>query len=147
MKKEDLLKIEGMTDAIADEVLKAFNGYLPKSRFDEVNEAKKQAEKMIEDLKKSEGTTDELKAKIEELQAENKKAFEALRQTKIDNAIENALRAADARSVKTILPLLKDVNDIDENGVVKGLDKQIEDLIKSDGYLFNIKTNNDKPTY
>ena len=85
MKREDLLKLDGMTETLADAVIDAYKGYVPKSRFDEVNEAKKQAEALIterdnqiSELKKSEGANDELKKQIEQLQAENAKSAESL---------------------------------------------------------------------
>ena len=41
MKKEDLMKIEGMTDDLATKIAEAsaeeLKGYIPKTRFDEVN--------------------------------------------------------------------------------------------------------------
>ena len=41
MKKEELMTIEGMTDAIADAVIKAnaeeLKSYIPKTRFDDRN--------------------------------------------------------------------------------------------------------------
>lgn len=66
-------------DAILKEYIK--DAYIPKSRFDEINEAKKKFEsevnerdKQLEELKKSSGDSDALKKQIENLQADNKKA-------------------------------------------------------------------------
>lgn len=66
-------------DAILKEYIK--DAYIPKSRFDEVNEAKKKFEdtvaerdKQLEQLKESSGNVDALKKQIENLQAENLKA-------------------------------------------------------------------------
>ena len=65
MKKEELVKL-GLTEEDAEKVAKAseeeLKGFVPKSRFDEVNEARKHAEdsvkerdKQIEGLKESAG--------------------------------------------------------------------------------------------
>ena len=139
MKKDDLMKIEGMTEVVADKVIEAYKDYIPKSRFDEVNEAKKNAEALVNErdeqiakLKQFEGATDDLKKQIEQLQAENK-------QNKINNAVAMALKDAGAKNIKTILPLLTDLSEIDENGIIKGLDKQIEALKNSDETSFLFK--------
>ena len=50
MKKEELLKkVTGLSDDLAESVIKAYEGYVPKSRFDEVNEAKKNAEALVKE--------------------------------------------------------------------------------------------------
>lgn len=150
MKREDLLKLDGMTETLADAVIDAYKGYVPKSRFDEVNEAKKQAEALIterdnqiSELKKSEGANDELKKQIEQLQAENTKNAEALKQTKIDSAIALALKDAGARNIKAVLPFIT-ANELNDDGTVKGLDEQIKSLKESENsFLFNSEKKTD----
>lgn len=150
MKREDLLKLDGMTETLADAVIDAYKGYVPKSRFDEVNEAKKQAEALIterdnqiSELKKSEGANDELKKQIEQLQAENAKNAETLKQTKIDSAIALALKDAGARNIKAVLPFIT-ANELNEDGTVKGLDEQIKSLKESENsFLFNSEKKTD----
>lgn len=156
MKKEDLMKIEGMTDDLATKVAEAsadeLKGYIPKSRFDEVNEAKKNAEglvkerdKQLEDVKKSSGDNDELKKQIETLQEQNKTAkaeYEAnIKKMQIDNAVQAALKDAGAKNVTALMALLKDIDkaELTEDGTVKGLADQIQALQKSDSYLFDSK--------
>lgn len=163
MKKEDLMKIEGMTDdlatKIAEQSVEELKGYIPKSRFDEVNEAKKNAEalvkerdKQLEDVKKSTGDNEELKKQIETLQAENKTAKEKyesdIKQMQISNAVQSALKDAGAKNVTAIMALLTglDKAEIAEDGTVKGLAEQIQALQKSESYLFNIKNEPQKPT-
>lgn len=84
MKKEELMKLEGMTEALAEEVVKIaddeIKGLIPKARFDEVNEAKKNAENLVKErdkqlelLKGSTGDAEALKKQITELQESNKK--------------------------------------------------------------------------
>ena len=161
MKKEELMTIEGMTDAIADAVIKAnaeeLKSYIPKTRFDEVNEAKKNAEALIKErdtqleaLKGASGDIDALKKQIEELQTANKTAkseYDAsIKRMQIDNAVNAALHAAGGKNTTAIKALLKDLDkaELGEDGTVKGLDEQIKALVKSDAYLFESK--NAKPT-
>ena len=86
MKKDDFLKL-GLDDEIAKKCeaasLEELKEYIPKSRFDEVNSAKKKFEsdvkdrdKQLEDLKKSTGNIEDLKKQIESLQKENKEKAE-----------------------------------------------------------------------
>lgn len=156
MKKEDLMKINGMTEELAEAVANAsaeeLKQFIPKTRFDEVNEAKKNAEslvkerdKQLDDLKKSSGDNEDLKKQIETLQADNKAAkaeYEAsIKKMQIDNAINAALMGAGAKNIKAATALLNDVDkfEITEDGTVKGLDEQIKALAKSDSYLFESK--------
>jgi alanyl-tRNA synthetase len=153
MKKEDLMKVQGMTDEIAAEVEKLvaeeLKGYIPKPRFDEVNDAKKNAEalvkerdKQLEDVKKASGDNEELKKQIESLQEANKATkaeYEAkIKQVQVDNAISSALVAAGAKNNAAVKALLKDLEkaEIGEDGAVKGLAEQIKALKESDAYLF-----------
>ncbi len=50
MKKEDLLELEGMSEQLAEKVSELskeeLKEYIPKTRFNKVNEAKKNAEKL-----------------------------------------------------------------------------------------------------
>lgn len=163
MKKEDLMKIEGMTEELATKVAEQsaeeLKGYIPKSRFDEVNEAKKNAEtlvkerdKQLEDLKKSSGDNEELKNQITQLQEENKttkQKYEAdIKKMQIDNAVQSALKDAYAKNVTAVMALLKDLDkaELAEDGTIKGLAEQIQALQKSDSYLFNVKSEPTKPS-
>ena len=163
MKKEDLMKIEGMTEELATKVAEQsteeLKGYIPKSRFDEVNEAKKNAEslvkerdKQLEDLKKSTGDNEELKNQITQLQNENKTAkekYEAdIKKMQIDNAVQSALKDAGAKNTTALMALLKDLDkaELAEDGTVKGLAEQIQELQKSESYLFNMSQEHGKPS-
>lgn len=162
MKKEDLMKIEGMTDALATQIAEQsaeeLKNFIPKARFDEVNEAKKNAEslvkerdKQLEDVKKSTGDNEELKKQIEDLQTANKTAkaqHEAeIKQTRIDNAVTLALTTCGAKNSAAVKALLKDLDKVElaDDGTVKGLKEQIEAIQKSDSYLFNTGTEPAKP--
>ena len=151
MKKEELVKL-GLTEEDADKVAKAseeeLKGFVPKSRFDEVNEAKKHAEesvkerdKQIEGLKSSAGDAEKLKQQIEQLQQDNKAkdsnhALE-IKKLKIDNAVDSALNAAKAKNLKAVRALLDlDKAELDENGSVKGLAEQIKKLSEAEDSKF-----------
>lgn len=152
-----------MTDAIADAVEAAvgdeLKNYIPKSRFDEVNEAKKKAEalikerdKQLETIKNASGDTETLKKQIEDLQADNKKAkadYEAsIKALRVDNAVSAAISAVGGKNTIAIKALLKDLDkaELNDDGTVKGLDEQIKALVKSDAYLFESNSNNTKPS-
>ena len=155
MKKEDLMKIEGMTDDLATKIAEAsaeeLKGYIPKTRFDEVNEAKKNAEalvkerdKQLEDVKKSTGDNEELKKQIEQLQESNKTAkaeYEAnIKRVQKENIDTLLLTEQGAKNAKAILALLDAVDDKLEGDDYKAARlAQIQSLQKSESYLFNIK--------
>ncbi len=162
MKKEDLMKIEDMTEdlaaKIAEQSAEELKGYIPKTRFDEVNEAKKNAEelvkerdKQLDDLKKSSGDNEELKKQIEQLQDDNKatvKKYEAdIKKMQIDNAVQAALKDAGAKNVTAAIALLKDLDkaELSDDGTVKGLAEQIKELQKSESYLFSTKQETQPP--
>lgn len=149
--KKDELKNLGLTDDQVEKVLAGYKDFIPKSRFDEVNEAKKNAEaliverdKQIEELKKSAGASDDLKKQIEQLQADNKATVKAkddeIKQIKINNAVNTALISAGAKNVKAALALLNlDKAELADDGTVKGLKEQIDALKTADDskFLFN----------
>lgn len=146
MNKEDLLKL-GLTEEQAEKVLSAnteqLKGFIPKARFDEVNNAKKQAEKdlserdkQLETLKNSTGDVEALKQTIETLQNENKAAMDKynaeLAEIKLAGAVDTALLGADALNVKAVKALL-DMSKIKMDGdVLLGINEQIESLKKAE---------------
>lgn len=151
MKKEELVKL-GLTEEDAEKVAKAseeeLKGFVPKARFDEVNEAKKHAEesvkerdKQIEGLKSSAGDAEKLKQQIEQLQKDNKEKdslhASEIKNLKIDNAVESALLAAKCKNTKAAKALL-DLSkaELDENGTVKGIAEQVKSLTEADDSKF-----------
>ena len=146
MNKEDLLKL-GLTEEQAEKVLNAnteqLKGFIPKARFDEVNNAKKQAEKdlserdkQLETLKNSTGDIEALKQTIETLQNENKSATDKynaeLAEIKLAGAVDTALLGADALNVRAVKALL-DMSKIKMDGdVLLGINEQIESLKKAE---------------
>lgn len=164
MKKEDFLKL-GLTEEQAAKAAEAsaeeLKGFIPKSRFDEVNEAKKQLETdiktrdtQLEELKKIDAAG--LKAQIEKLQTENKAAKEAfdaqVKQLKIDGIVERALTTAKAKNVIAAKALLADFlakAELDGEDKIKGLDAEVKKLTESDEskFLFDTTTTTTKPTF
>ena len=156
MKKEDFVKL-GVDEELAAKLETAsqeeLKGFIPKARFDEINNEKKKLEldvrdrdSQLETLKNSTGDVEGLKKQIETLQADNKKKDEEhaaeVRQLKIDAAVDAALSAAKAKNATAVKALLKDMDkaELQEDGTIKGLAEQIAALQKSDDYLFEANT-------
>ena len=148
MKKEDLIAM-GLTEEQAKKVMDSLDGnFVTKTRFNEVNEENKtlkqsvaDRDKQLEDVKKSSGDNAKLKKQIETLQqqnAEQQKAHEAeLKQLKLDNAIDTALTAAGAKNVKAVKPFIDTTKiKLGEDGKLTGLDEQLKEVQKTEGYLF-----------
>lgn len=140
MTKEELIKLgldETLAVKVAEAWTEALKGFIPKTRFDEVNETKKQLEadikardKQLDELKKVDAAS--LQAEITKLQGENKAAKESyeakIKQMQIDNAVTAALTTAKAKNAKAVKALL-DLDKAELDGeTVKGLAEQIKKL-------------------
>lgn len=161
MKKEALI-VMGLTDEQATKVLASLDGnYVPKTRFNEVNEENKtlkksiaDRDKQLEDLKKSSGDNEELKKQIADLQTQNvnqMKAYETeLQKLKVDNAVEQALAGAKAKNITAVKALLnlEGVKPTDD-GSVLGLKEQIEKLTTGEDtkFLFDTADNAQQQTF
>ena len=160
MTKEKLVEL-GLTEELATKVLSEFGDkWIPKSRFDEVNnEMKKyrdtvtERDKQLEELKKASGDADDLKKQIEELQGANKQADESykaeLHRLKVEMAVDKALGEAKCKNIKATKSLLDLANaDFNDDGTVKGLKKQIEGLLadESSKFLFDVQTQDNNTT-
>lgn len=145
MNKEQLLSL-GLTDEQVSKVLEGFKGFVPPTRFNEVNEAKKNAEALLKerDLQLAEKET--LQKQIETLQLESKKASEKyeadIKQLQIANVVERELMGAGAKNLKAVKALLNLDNAELDGETVKGLADQIKGLQKTDGFLFESKVDN-----
>lgn len=155
MKKADFVAL-GISEELAARCETAsaeeLKGYIPKARFDEVNDLKKRLEAdvkdrdgQLEELKKATGDADALKATIEKLQADNKAKDDAhaaeIKKLKVDAAIEATLTSAKAKNNTAVRALLKDLDKAEllEDGSVKGLADQIKALTagKDTAFLFD----------
>lgn len=124
--------------------------WIPKTKFNELNEAKKMVDKALEganetlkDLQEKAGISEEYKAQIEKLKTENAKAQEEflaqMTRLKLDTAIENGLKEARARNHKATRALLDESKlTLSEDGSVSGLKDQLEALKAENGFLFDV---------
>lgn len=163
MKKEDLVKLgldEETAKKVADASAEELKGYIPKARFDEVNNEKKKLEldvrdrdSQLETLKNSTGDVEGMKKQIETLQADNKKKDEEhaaeIKQLKVEAAISAALTGAKAKNekaVKALLELNLEKVEFNDDGSIKGLDDQIKKLSEAEDskFLFDTETKKTK---
>ena len=158
MKKEELMKLEGMTEELATKIAEMsaeeMKGTIPKSRLDEVikerddaKTAKDDVLKQLGALQKDAGDVQGLKDEIQKLQddaKEKEKTHAAeLHSLKVNNAVDTALLGAKALNTKAVKALLNLENaELDENGTVKGLAEQIEALKTAEDskFLFGSST-------
>ncbi|PKM69172.1 MAG: hypothetical protein CVU95_00900 [Firmicutes bacterium HGW-Firmicutes-2] len=155
MTKEEFVAI-GLTEDMATKAAEAsqteLKGFIPKVRFDEVNDAKKKAEDglkerdtQIETLKKTSGDSETLKAQIEELQKANKEADEKyqadLKETRLSSAIKLALtgKVHDDDLVAGLFDKTKLI--LGDDGKVTGLDEQLSSIKESKAFLFKTENN------
>ncbi|CAL83895.1 phage capsid protein [Clostridium botulinum] len=121
--------------------------FIPKSRFDQVNEQSKEYKKQVgerdtqlKDLKEQYKDVDGLKEKVEKLELDNKTQKESyekqLNDISFSNALEKSLGAFNVKDKKLIMALIdKDKLKVDGDNVI-GLKEQIEPLQKSHDFLF-----------
>lgn len=152
MNKEELIAM-GLSEEQASKVMASLDGsFVPKNRFNEVNEENKtlkksvtDRDKQLEDLKKSSGDNEKLQSQIAELQKQNADQVKAheleMNRLKVDNAIEQALTGAKAKNVKAVKALL-DLEGVklSDDGTITGLKEQIDKLSKDDGTKFLFDT-------
>ncbi|MHB0944584.1 phage scaffolding protein [Paenibacillus sp. ALE1] len=135
-------------DAITKGVEEKYTGYVPKHRFDEINDAKKQLEgdlkerdKQLTDLQKAAGDVPALQDQIAKLQADNKAATDKyendMKELRLNTALKMAL-SGQVHNADIVAKLLdKTKIELDDNGAIKsGLDDQLTGLRESDGFLF-----------
>lgn len=150
MKKEDFTALgidEKLAKKAAEASKKELSGYVPKDRFDEVNESKKKLETsakehetQMETLKAAAGDNEELKKQISDLQNQNKKKEaeyqEQIKDMKLTNAIKLAVSgsAQDCDLVAGLIDKGKLI--LGDDGKVTGLEEQVKALKESKGFLF-----------
>ena len=163
MKKEELMKLDGMTDALAAAVLNLAkgdtDGMIPKARLDEVIKERDNARKEHADvlkelgaLQKETGDVTDLRDKIKSLEDAAKNAQKEhdaeIHALKVDNAVNAALLGEKALNVKAVKALLNlDKAELDEDGTVKGLADQIKTLKAADDSKFLFGSSSPALTY
>lgn len=155
MKKEEIIALgidAELAQKVADASAEELKGYVPKARFDEVNEAKKKAEEMLgerdgqlDKLKKSAGDNEDLKNQIAELQKTNAatiKQHEAeMKQLRRDGIDTQLIIAAGAKNAKTVAALFDALDDnLDDDAYRAARQKQVDNIKKDNDYLFTAPT-------
>lgn len=150
MKKEEFIALgidEKLAEKASEESKKELSGYVPKTRFDEVNEAKKQLETsatdyktQLETLKASAGDNEALKQQIAELQTQNQQKDTEYQEKLKDLQLTNAIKLAVADSAQDcdLVTGLVDKSKLilGDDGKVTGLDEQMKALKESKSFLF-----------
>lgn len=149
MKKEELIAM-GLTDEQADKVLGAYTeemkGFIPKARFDEVNDAKKDLEQQIKDrdtqlteLNKKVKGNEDLEKTIKDLQEANKTTkdtYEAkIKEMQIESAIRDKL--TDTKYPDLLITKFdKSKLVVAADGTISGIDEQLTGLKETYKDLF-----------
>lgn len=161
---KELLKKAGIEDTKIDQIVGDVNKELPKylipkDKYNEISEAKKQLETdikerdtQLETLKKSAGNNEELQKQIEFLQEENKAKDTEYRARLKELSINSALKlavAAEVHDTDLVLSLLdKGKIELDDSGNIKaGLEEQVKALRESKAFLFIQKEEDNVPSF
>lgn len=160
---KEILKKSGIDETKLDQTIGDIGKslpehFIPKARYNEVAEAKKKLEadiaerdQQLETLKASAGNSEELKAQIQKLQADNKAAADKwaaeAKELKLNTALKLSL-AGKVHDPDIVAGLLnKEALQLDDNGNIKaGLDDQLKSLRESKGFLF-VPEKDDKQTF
>lgn len=146
MKKEDLIAM-GLSEEIADKIIKEYGNMVPQAIINEitaeVHELKTQLserDKQLKELAKTNKDNEGLQTQIQTLQETNKKQTEEyeanISKIKLDNIIDLELTKAGVHSVKSARAELELDKLSLKDGVVDGLSGQIETLKKEKEFLF-----------
>lgn len=162
-------KLELYTDIKAG-IEKEFTQYIPKERFNEVNQEKKlykdqlkeyeekanllesqvsalEADKgpLTEQIQLLKQTITENESKFQELTTKHTKELHTV---KLNHLINESLTREQAKNPKTIHALLDySTINLDEHGTLTGLQEQLSKLKETDSYLFETKLQGNSPDY
>jgi len=149
MKREDLKKIEGLTDEVIDKIMQLHGQSVEsqKSKLTtaetELSSLKKQLEEANQQIESFKGMNiDQIRAAAEEWKAKaeqaQKDAQAQIQQLKFEHALDQALAGAKAKNVKAVRALLQmDALKLNEaDGSIVGLKEQLEKLQSEADYLF-----------
>lgn len=147
MTKEEM-KALGITDEAITAILEdQGKNFIPKAKFNEINEAKKNLEtqisdrdKQLVDLQKKANGNEDLQKQIEKLQQDNKSQSadyeQKIKTMTIDNIVNTSLSAAKAKNAKAVRAMLQlDSYELDGDKV-KGLDDAIANAKKENPWAF-----------
>lgn len=121
----------------------ADGSYIPKNKFDEVNSKLKTANTSVTTLtaqldaeKQKSGDADALNQRIEQLTSDVAARDAEIARIGMSYRIKDALRGLNVRNADVVMPLLKLDKITEQDGSLVGLDEQVEEIKKTDGYLF-----------
>jgi len=158
MRREQLFEL-GLNEEQAEKVLALHKdtlaGFIPKARFDEVNETKKELEQQLKDrdeqlkeLKKQVKGNEELEKKIQELQEANKATKEQYEAKIKDMTITAAIQSklTDAKYPDLLLAKFdRSKLSVAEDGTVLGVDEQLVVLKEQYKDLFKPEVKGKEP--
>lgn len=134
-------KLEGKKLMVDD------GNFIPKSRFNEVNQAKKdllnqlkEKDEQFNEISKKYSENKDLANELETLRNEKASLIEEyenkIKATEFNHALEGALNSAKCKNAKALKALL-DMDSIKyQDGKLEGLESQLNALKESDSYLF-----------
>lgn len=115
--KEELDRVKGERDSLKEEI---------SNQNDQLEKLKKQAK-----------DNEELQVTIEALKEANKEIESKLQKQRFDYELDKVLIAEKARNPKAVRPFLDtETMKLDEDGTIKGLKEQLEEIKESEPYLF-----------
>ncbi|PTK57456.1 hypothetical protein BUZ33_00710 [Staphylococcus haemolyticus] len=128
---------------VIDAIDESKSGMVPRSRLNdknaEIEELKAEItnrDNQIVELQNSVKDDSELQKELEEVKQSNAEWQDKYKQSQLNNAVKLAV-AKDANDADDILAFVnKDELELQDDGTVKGLDKEIETLKESKPYLF-----------
>ena len=110
--------------------------WIPKDKFNALNEQLKTANTTIDDLKKSNKDNEALQTKVTEYETKVSEYEKQIQDMQFNYSLEGALKSANVRNIKAVKALLK-LEDVKLDGeTIIGLNNQLEALKESDSYLF-----------
>ncbi|MBC5786749.1 phage scaffolding protein [Clostridium facile] len=159
MKKDEFVKLgldEETAQKCADASAEELKGFIPKSRFDEVNTEKqrlettlKERDTQLEILKSSNDDVAALKQQIETLQQENRlkeqehaKEIRQMQRVEVDNELLSAAKAKNKKALSGLLDEIDDAVELEEYR--KQRQQQIDALKKSEETNFLFQEENKK---
>jgi predicted RNase H-like nuclease (RuvC/YqgF family) len=151
MNLEELLGTElykQVTEKLGDKKIIVDDGnFIPKSKFDQVNDDKKaykgQVEKLqtdLEDVSKKAGEVEGLNTVITELKQTLESKDKEIKDRDFNYSLDSALKDAKCKNTKALKALLDMENIKYQEGKLDGLENQLTNLKESDSYLFDLDT-------
>jgi len=147
---KELLEAQAVDEGIIAKVVAGAKDFkfIPKERFDEVNEQKKELQgqlterdTQLKDISKQAKGNEELQAQIADLQAANEQKLSEyegkIKNITIDSAIKLALKGNKAKYEDLLVGKFdREKLEIAEDGTVKGIDEQLNNLKEGYSDLF-----------